>query len=135
MPSYKKMKQEMGETVMKRFVQLLLTCLNMAFPVLFCSYALAQPIGFMSPKTVQQTQYQCLSSPQGRFVFGQISDSAKDQFMLDTWTGRLWRISESGEVGKFLAPVPYKLKDGTYAPVPEKIVPDQVAPQCKKQAK
>ena len=88
----------------------------------------AQPVGIMSPQVVKQTQPQCLSSPKGRFVFGQISDSSKDQFMLDTWTGRLWRISESGTVGKFLKPVPYKFKDGTYSPVPENII----GPETKK---
>lgn len=28
----------------------------------------------------------------GRFVFGQISDYRRDQYMLDTQTGRLWKI-------------------------------------------
>lgn len=33
-----------------------------------------------------------LGSPGGRFVFGQISDARRDQFMVDTQTGRLWQV-------------------------------------------
>jgi hypothetical protein len=81
----------------------------------------AQPIGLMSGQAPQKAQPNVLCSPGGRFVFGQVSDSSKDQFMLDTWTGRLWRISESGGVGVFLNPVPYRLKDGKYEPLPEAV--------------
>ena len=31
-----------------------------------------------------------LSATGGRYVFGQISESRRDQYMLDTQTGRLW---------------------------------------------
>jgi len=31
-----------------------------------------------------------LSAAGGRYVFGQISESRRDQYMLDTQTGRLW---------------------------------------------
>lgn len=34
-----------------------------------------------------------ISSTDGRFVFGQINDFRRDQFLLDTKTGRLWKIS------------------------------------------
>ena len=33
-----------------------------------------------------------LSSGNGRFVFGQISEYARHQYMLDTQTGRLWKL-------------------------------------------
>lgn len=33
-----------------------------------------------------------LSASGGRYVFGQISPLRRDQFMLDTQSGRLWRI-------------------------------------------
>jgi hypothetical protein len=33
-----------------------------------------------------------LSAPGGRFAFGQISDFRRDQYLLDTQTGRLWQI-------------------------------------------
>lgn len=77
----------------------------------------AQPFGFQERRI--KRDHKVLSNPNGRFVFGQISESSKDQYMLDTWTGRLWRISESGEIGKFLAPIPYKTRDGRYLYIPE----------------
>ena len=69
----------------------------------------------------QRIEPKSLSSENGRFVFGQISASSKDKFMLDTWSGRLWRIAESGEIGLFLRAVPYRLGDGEYAPLPKKL--------------
>jgi hypothetical protein len=36
-----------------------------------------------------------LSSQGGRYVFGQISPARRDQYMLDTQTGRLWQIVTS----------------------------------------
>lgn len=35
-----------------------------------------------------------LSSDGGRYVFGQVSEYRRDQFMLDTKTGQLWQIAE-----------------------------------------
>ena len=80
--------------------------------------ALAQPFGLQ--KASFKKNYGVLSGPNGRFVFGQISESSKDQYMLDTWTGRLWRMTENSQVGKFLTPIPYKRKDGKYSELPEK---------------
>jgi hypothetical protein len=79
----------------------------------------AQPFGISQQGTPAQPVVQCLSSVRGRFVFGQVSDSSKDKFMLDTVTGRLWRISESGEIGIFLSPVPYRAKEGKYSFLPD----------------
>ncbi len=62
-----------------------------------------------------------LCSSTGRFVFGQVSESGKDQFMLDTMTGRLWRIAETGEIGLHLRPVPYRDDAGRCSPVPETV--------------
>jgi hypothetical protein len=59
-----------------------------------------------------------LASSGGRFVFGQISDSGKDQYMLDTQTGRLWRIGESSDVGTHLKVIPYKDDQGKVSPYP-----------------
>ena len=97
----------------------------MVIPVLLLAYfgaqaVYAQPLGFGASKTAQP-QHKILSTDNGRFVFGQISGSSKDQFMLDTATGRLWRIGESGKVGIFLKSVPYLDTDGTCAPLPDKI--------------
>jgi len=72
----------------------------------------------MSQQPQKEPHKGSLRSDQGRFVFGQISDSTKDQFMLDTHTGRLWRISETGRIGLFLQTVPYKASDGSYTDLP-----------------
>lgn len=34
-----------------------------------------------------------LAAPGGRFVFGQISELGRHQYMLDTQTGRLWKLA------------------------------------------
>lgn len=44
-----------------------------------------------------------LSSANGRYVFGQVSQARRDQYMLDTQTGRLWQIVQST----------YKKEDGS----------------------
>lgn len=93
------------------------------FPALL-SYSLsgwAQPFGMPTQQTREEGPFRNLATDKGRFVFGQISDSGKDKFMLDTWTGRLWRLAESGGIGIYLAPVPYKISEGKYNPVPGKI--------------
>lgn len=77
----------------------------------------AQPLGITSP----QPQHNVLSSANGRFVFGQISDSSKDQFMLDTFTGRLWRIIQRADVGVCLTSVPYRSEEGKCSALPEKV--------------
>jgi hypothetical protein len=79
----------------------------------------AQPLGFGASQAAEQPQYGALSAPNGRFVFGQISGSSKDQFMLDTATGRLWRIGESGKVGIFLKAVPYLGAEGECTFLPD----------------
>ena len=81
--------------------------------------ASAQPFGLSQQQGSQKPNVGSLSSPVGRFVFGQISDSGKDKFMLDTVTGRLWRISESGEIGIYLSPVLYRTKEEKYSTIPE----------------
>jgi hypothetical protein len=81
----------------------------------------AQPFGIGSKPVAQKSRQQILSSSNGRFVFGQISDSSKDKFMLDTATGRLWRIGETGAVGMFLKSVPYRDDEGTCSILPEPV--------------
>lgn len=92
-------------------------CFSLSFPGI--QPAGAQPFGISQQQAQQRPSVGTLSSPVGRFVFGQISDSGKDKFMLDTTTGRLWRISESGEIGIFLSPVPYRTKKEKYSMTPE----------------
>ena len=98
----------------------------MAMPLLLMALAgttgvYAQPLGLGSSKTPQQPQQKILSSGNGRFVFGQISGSSKDQYMLDTATGRLWRIGESGKLGTFLKSIPYRNAKGECTILPEEI--------------
>ena len=81
----------------------------------------AQPLGLMSQQPQREPQHKLLSSQSGRFVFGQISDSSKDQFMLDTFTGRLWRIGETGKIGIFLESVPYRTPEGECSSLPDDI--------------
>ena len=65
---------------MKKFLFICMFLLN--YPAL----VLAQPVEVKPP------QNKVLASPNGRYVFGQISDFRADQFLLDTKTGRLWQI-------------------------------------------
>lgn len=81
----------------------------------------AQPLGLGSSRIRQQPQHKVLSSDNGRFVFGQISGSSKDQYMLDTATGRLWRIGESGKLGTFLKSIPYRNAKGECTILPEEV--------------
>lgn len=59
-----------------------------------------------------------LAGPTGRYIFGQISESSRDQYMFDSQTGRLWRLAmrkgkhpngseTTGEGFAVLEPVPY----------------------------
>jgi hypothetical protein len=67
----------------------------------------------ITPQPAQKmSSEKVLGTASGRYVFGQISDSSKDQFMLDTETGRLWRIGESSDVGTHLRAIPYKDEQG-----------------------
>lgn len=49
-----------------------------------------------------------LAAANGRYVFGQISEMRQDQILLDTQTGRMWRM----------VIVPTKGPDGQYTDVP-----------------
>lgn len=48
-----------------------------------------------------------LSTEGGRYVYGQVGDIARDQFMLDTKTGKLWRAVNDDDKNLILEPVPY----------------------------
>lgn len=49
-------------------------------------------IALLAPSFAFAEEGNVLSAEGGRYVFGQISDARRDQFMLDTATGRLWRV-------------------------------------------
>ncbi|MCK9488590.1 MAG: hypothetical protein M0Q42_04175 [Xanthomonadales bacterium] len=58
---------------------------------------------------------------EGRYVFGQVNEYNADQYMLDTQSGRLWRLVDTGDGGaSVLEAVPYLLPaGGTQATPPE----------------
>ena len=58
-------------------------------------FALTLPIYSLGADAVKVTppQQKLLSSENGRYVFGQISEFRRDQYMLDTKTGRLWSVA------------------------------------------
>jgi hypothetical protein len=99
---------------------------GIAILILLCSLASfspsgpkAQPLGVMTQRPAQQSQKAVLSSAHGRFVFGQIPDSSKDQFMLDTATGRLWRLTKRTDIGVCLSTVPYRSAEGECSALPQ----------------
>jgi hypothetical protein len=55
-----------------------------------------------------------LSSTTGRFVFGQISEFARHQFMLDTQTGELWQLVAGEDKVPKLQPVMYIYGEDSY---------------------
>ena len=106
---------------MDRYMRIAFIIFALFLSGIFHSTALrAQPFGLGSQQA-DSPQHRILSSAQGRYIFGQVSDSDKDKFMLDTFTGRLWRISESGKIGIFLMPVTYRTADGEYTVLPENV--------------
>jgi len=97
-----------------------------AIPIALFAFLLFSPLsaeaqfGF-GPKQVQKKSHQAiLSTTQGRFVFGQVSESSEDKFMLDTFTGRLWRLNKRTNVGLCLTVIPYYNKDGKCSSLPPK---------------
>lgn len=87
-----------------------------ALLLVFSCTAYAGPVEVIPP------QNKVLGTSSGRFIFGQISEMRRDQFMLDTQTGRLWQRVESKD-GSFttLEAVPYDHLDGGAYVVPEEI--------------
>jgi hypothetical protein len=73
-----------------------------------------------------------LATEGGRYVLGQISDARRDQYLLDTKTGRLWEVIEytsrsktdesKTETRTMLRPVRFldKLQNESVEPIPEK---------------
>jgi hypothetical protein len=52
-----------------------------------------------------------LASTNGRYVYGQISNFRRDQYMLDTHTGMLWILSEDKDKKLTLEPILYDYGD------------------------
>lgn len=83
--------------------------------LVLCSSAFAT-----EPVAVKPPQQKVLATPSGRYVFGQISDFRRDQFLLDTQTGRLWQVVVDDKENKKLQPVLFIqiLGDEAYIPDP-----------------
>jgi hypothetical protein len=62
-----------------------------------------------------------LGSSTGRYVLGQISDNAKEQFLFDTQTGRLWRLTMTDDSMMVLKEIPYVDINDVFAPSPNSI--------------
>lgn len=89
--------------------------------VLISSTAFAQ-----EPVKVKPPANKLLTTENGRYIFGQISEMRRDQYMLDTKTGKLWNIvvatvgdGESKQEVMILQPVLYKHQDGKWFPEPD----------------
>ncbi len=81
----------------------------------------------LTKKTIADELQSCpkiLASPNGRYVLGQISIVREDQFLLDTKTGRVWRIVVDPQTNvTLLEPVfyIYPFSDGKIGVLPESI--------------
>lgn len=65
----------------------------------------------------------------GRYVFGQINEYNADQYMLDTISGRLWRLVDTADGrGSILEPVPYALPDGRNQLLPPAVSGSEAIP-------
>lgn len=76
-------------------------------------------IVFAEPVEVVPPQNKILGSYSGRFVFGQISGLGRDQYMLDTQTGRLWQLVETKDKSTLLQMIPYRHLSGDLSVVSE----------------
>jgi len=101
--------------------------MNRIIIMLMASFALfVAESNAADPVKVQPPANKTLSAENGRFVFGQISEFRRDQYMLDTKTGRLWvkSVANIGEGEKkqevfLLEPILYQNPDGKWLPEPK----------------
>jgi len=102
---------------------------HMRFAITIATVAFSACASAADAVKVTPPQQKVLSSSNARYVFGQISEYRRDQYMLDTQTGRLWQIvtrkgknpdgSEApGDGFLILDPVPYSDINGKLDLVP-----------------
>lgn len=60
-----------------------------------------------------------LANANGRYVFGQVSEFRRDQYLLDTQTGRLWVIVADKENNSKLQPIAFVQIWGDEAFIPD----------------
>jgi len=106
---------------MGKYVSIIAILIALFVFLFFSPLSVDAQFGFQPQPVMQQSNQAVLSSAQGRFAFGQVSDSSDDKFMLDTLTGRLWRLGKRTDIGLCLTTVPYRSEDGECSPLPEPI--------------
>ena len=109
---------------MGKYVTIIAILIALFSFLFFSPLSVDAQFGFTPQPVPQKSQQAVLSAAQGRFAFGQVSDSSEDKFMLDTFTGRLWRLGKRTDIGLCLTPVPYRSEDGECSALPEPI-PDE----------
>jgi hypothetical protein len=104
---------------MAKYISIIAMLIGVFVFFFFSPLSVDAQFGFQQQPVVQQSHQAVLSTAQGRFAFGQVSDSSEDKFMLDTFTGRLWRLGKRTDIGLCLTSVPYRSDDGECSPLPE----------------
>ena len=106
---------------MGKYVTIIAILIALSSFLLFSPLSVDAQFGFTPQPVPQKSQQAVLSTAQGRFAFGQVSDSSEDKFMLDTFTGRLWRLGKRTDIGLCLTSIPYRSEDGACSAMPEPI--------------
>jgi hypothetical protein len=113
-----KMNSAKEVNIMAKDLKIIAILIVLFSSLLFSPLSAKAQFGFSSKQVQQESHQGVLSTSQGRFAFGQISDSSEDKFMLDTLTGRLWRLNKRTDIGLYLKDIPYRSEDGTCSPLP-----------------
>ena len=83
--------------------------------ILLCAILLL-PTFAAAQQEINVRSFGVLSSPPGRFVFGQLSQYASATYLLDTQTGRLWRMvstkTSDGSALEALQSIPFIADSG-----------------------
>jgi len=108
-------------TTMAKYLTCIALGIGLFVFLLFSPLAVDAQFGFQSQPAAPESHQAVLCTSEGRFAFGQVSDSSDDKFMLDTATGRLWRLNKRTDIGLCLTPVPYRSEDGEYTVLPGEI--------------
>jgi len=98
--------------------------MNIASHVRVYAAIVAMALPFGSAAVAQASNQPAVLGGNGRYVFGQINEYNADQYMLDTATGRLWRLVDTADGNSsVLEMVPYAMTDGRSQQLP----PDQAS--------
>ena len=99
-------------------------------PLLVCALALF----ILSPLSAQTRDVEptrpMLGVEGGRYVLGQIGTGRKDQYLLDTKTGRVWHFVETKDGALILEWVPIVQSNGVAANCPEPEEDAEAARKC-----